>query len=129
MTAVESTARWNRLQHDGSEQSCQILSEIPKVFLDSSVIFRIILPGEAFANKCLFKRREGRLRYLPGVRIRDDESFEKALRRFNKFCEKSGVLSDIKKHQHFEKPSDRRKRKINAAKRKARRSKTRPRRR
>lgn len=66
---------------------------------------------------------------MPGVRIRDDESFEKALRRFNKFCEKSGVLSDIKKHQHFEKPSDRRKRKINAAKRKARRSKTRPRRR
>jgi small subunit ribosomal protein S21 len=63
---------------------------------------------------------------LPGVRVRDDESFEKALRRFNKFCEKSGVLSDIKKHQHFEKPSDRRKRKINAAKRKARRSKTRP---
>ncbi|MCK4657080.1 MAG: 30S ribosomal protein S21 [candidate division Zixibacteria bacterium] len=64
---------------------------------------------------------------MPGVRIRDDESFEKALRRFNKFCEKSGVLSDIKKHQHFEKPSDRKKRKINAAKRKARRSKIRPR--
>jgi len=58
---------------------------------------------------------------LAGVRIRDDESFEKALRRFNKFCEKNGILSDIKKHQHFEKPSDRRKRKINAAKRKNRR--------
>jgi small subunit ribosomal protein S21 len=58
---------------------------------------------------------------LAGVRVRDDESFEKALRRFNKFCEKNGILSDIKKHQHFEKPSDRRKRKINAAKRKNRR--------
>ena len=58
---------------------------------------------------------------MAGVRIRDDESFEKALRRFNKFCEKNGILSDIKKHQHFEKPSDRRKRKINAAKRKNRR--------
>jgi len=66
---------------------------------------------------------EGRSRYLTGVRVRDDESFEKALRRFNKFCEKSGILSDIKKHQHFEKPSDRKKRKVNAAKRKARRSK------
>jgi small subunit ribosomal protein S21 len=59
---------------------------------------------------------------VTGVRVRDDESFEKALKRFNKMCEKAGILSDIKKHQHFEKPSDRKKRKMNAAKRKARRS-------
>ncbi|MFH2049723.1 MAG: 30S ribosomal protein S21 [bacterium] len=58
---------------------------------------------------------------MPGVKVRDDESFEKALRRFNKFCEKTGVLSDIKKHQHFEKPSEARKRKLAAAKRKVRR--------
>jgi small subunit ribosomal protein S21 len=58
--------------------------------------------------------------FMTGVRVRDDESFEKALRRFNKFCEKTGILSDIKKHQHFEKPSERRKRKLNAARRKMR---------
>lgn len=58
---------------------------------------------------------------MPGVRVRDGESFEKALKRFTKSCEKSGLMSDIKKHQHFEKPSARRKRKINAAKRKQRR--------
>ena len=58
---------------------------------------------------------------MPGVKVRDDESFEKALRRFNKFCEKTGVLSDIKKHQHFEKPSEAHKRKLAAAKRKVRR--------
>jgi small subunit ribosomal protein S21 len=58
---------------------------------------------------------------LTGVRVRDDESFEKALRRFNKFCEKTGVLSDMKKRQHYEKPSEMRKRKLAAAKRKARR--------
>ena len=58
---------------------------------------------------------------LTGVRVRDDESFEKALRRFNKFCEKSGILSDYKKHQHFEKPSEVKKRKLAAAKRKSRR--------
>jgi small subunit ribosomal protein S21 len=57
---------------------------------------------------------------MTGVRVRDDESFERALRRFNKFCEKTGILSDIKKHQHFEKPSERRKRKLNAARRKMR---------
>lgn len=58
---------------------------------------------------------------MPGVRVRDDESFERALRRFNKFCEKTGVLSDIKKHQHYEKPSEAKKRKLAAARRKQRR--------
>jgi small subunit ribosomal protein S21 len=58
---------------------------------------------------------------MTGVKVRDNESFEKALRRFNKTCERSGILADIKKHQHFEKPSERRKRKRNAAKRKSRR--------
>ncbi len=60
---------------------------------------------------------------MTGVKVRDDESFERALRRFNKFCEKAGILTDIKKHQHFEKPSDSRKRKLAAARRKARRLK------
>lgn len=58
---------------------------------------------------------------MPGVKVRDDESFERALRRFNKFCEKTGVLSDIKKHQHYEKPSEAKKRKMAAARRKQRR--------
>jgi small subunit ribosomal protein S21 len=54
------------------------------------------------------------------IKVRDNESFEKALKRFTKACEKSGLMADIKKHQHFEKPSERRKRKENAAKRKMR---------
>ena len=57
---------------------------------------------------------------MTGVRVRDDESFEKALKRFNKTCEKAGILSEIKKHQHFEKPSERRKRKLNQARRRSR---------
>ncbi len=57
---------------------------------------------------------------MPGVRIRENEPFERALRRFTKACEKAGLMSDIKKHQHFEKPSERRKRKLNAARRKMR---------
>ncbi len=58
---------------------------------------------------------------MTGVRVRDDETFEKALRRFQKTCEKAGLMADIKKHQHFEKPSERRKRKLAAARRKTRR--------
>ncbi|HHM23522.1 MAG TPA: 30S ribosomal protein S21 [Bacteroidetes bacterium] len=52
---------------------------------------------------------------MPAVIVRDGESFEKAFKRFKKACEKAGLMSEIKKHQHFEKPSERRKRKLNAA--------------
>ena len=58
---------------------------------------------------------------MPEVIIHDDESFERALRRFKKKCEKAGILSDLRKHRHFEKPSEKRKRKMNAAVRKNRR--------
>ena len=52
---------------------------------------------------------------MPGVRVKEGESFESALRRFKKKCEKAGILSDLRKHQHFEKPSERRRRKEKAA--------------
>ncbi|MCB9026977.1 MAG: 30S ribosomal protein S21 [Bdellovibrionaceae bacterium] len=58
------------------------------------------------------------------VRIRDNESFEQAFRRFKKSCEKSGILSEIKKREHFEKPSVRKKKKsISARKRLAKKLK------
>jgi small subunit ribosomal protein S21 len=56
------------------------------------------------------------------VIIRNDENFERALRRFKKKCEKAGILSDLRKHRHYEKPSERRKRKMTAAHRKIRRN-------
>ena len=45
------------------------------------------------------------------VQVRDDESFENALRRFKRKCEKAGIITELKKRQHFEKPSVKRKRK------------------
>jgi small subunit ribosomal protein S21 len=54
------------------------------------------------------------------VKVRDNEPFERALKRFTKACEKSGLMSDIKKHQHFEKPSEKRKRRENSTRRKIR---------
>jgi small subunit ribosomal protein S21 len=55
---------------------------------------------------------------MNGIIIREDEPFEKALRRFSKNCERAGILSDIKKYRHYEKPSEERKRRINSSKRK-----------
>lgn len=56
---------------------------------------------------------------MVGVKVRDNESFESALRRFKKQCEKAGILSEIKKREHYEKPSVKRKRKTLAARKKA----------
>jgi small subunit ribosomal protein S21 len=59
---------------------------------------------------------------MPEVVIHEDENFERALKRFKKKCEKAGILSDLRKYRHYEKPSERRKRKMIAARRKNRSS-------
>ncbi len=65
---------------------------------------------------------------MPGVRVRDNESFEGALRRFKKQCEKSGILSEIRRREYYEKPSIQKKRKMIAARKKmAKLAKRRPR--
>ena len=56
---------------------------------------------------------------MPSVMVKGDESFESALRRFKKQCEKAGVLSELRKREHYEKPSVRRKKKAMAARKKA----------
>jgi small subunit ribosomal protein S21 len=55
---------------------------------------------------------------MPLIKVREDESLENALKRFKRKCEKSGILTEIKKRQHYEKPSVKRKRKALAARKK-----------
>ena len=64
-------------------------------------------------------RPGGGERLLPAVTVKEEESFENALRRFKRKCEKSGILTELKKRQHFEKPSVKRKRKEVQARKKA----------
>lgn len=49
------------------------------------------------------------------VRIKENETLESALKRFKKQCAKSGVLSELRKREHYEKPSVKRKKKSEAA--------------
>ena len=56
---------------------------------------------------------------MTGVRIRENESIESAIRRFKKTCEKAGILADLRKREHYEKPSIKRKRKAIAARKRA----------
>jgi len=56
---------------------------------------------------------------VPKIIAKEGEPFQVTLRRFKKSCEKAALLSDIKKNQYYEKPTVARRRKANAAKRKA----------
>ena len=53
---------------------------------------------------------------MPTVRIKDNEPFEMALRRFRRSCEKAGVFTEMRRREHYEKPTEIRKRKAAAAK-------------
>lgn len=57
---------------------------------------------------------------MPGIRVKENESFDAALRRFRRACEKSGVLAEARKREFYEKPTEVRKRKAIAAKKRNR---------
>ena len=52
---------------------------------------------------------------MPNVKVRENEPFEIALRRFKRTCEKAGVLAETRKREFYEKPTQERKRKRAAA--------------
>lgn len=49
------------------------------------------------------------------IRIRENESLESALRRFKRQCARAGIIAEVRKREHYEKPSVRRKKKAEAA--------------
>ena len=49
------------------------------------------------------------------IRVKENETIDSALRRFKRSCVKSGKLSELRKREHYEKPSVKRKKKSEAA--------------
>jgi len=54
------------------------------------------------------------------VRVKENESLDSALRRFKRSCARSGVLAEVRKREHYEKPSVKRKKKSEAARKRKR---------
>ncbi len=52
------------------------------------------------------------------IKVGDNESLDNALKRFKRQCARSGVLGEVRKREHYEKPSVKRKKKSEAARRK-----------
>ena len=57
----------------------------------------------------------GRDKEMSEIRVKDNESLDSALRRFKRSCQKSGVLAEVRKREAYEKPSVKRKKKSEAA--------------
>ena len=53
------------------------------------------------------------------MKIKENESFETALKRFKKTCEKAGIMYELRRREHYEKPSVKRKKKALAARKRA----------
>lgn len=49
------------------------------------------------------------------IRVKENETLDSALRRFKRSCQRSGILSEVKKREQYDKPSVRRKKKSEAA--------------
>ena len=52
---------------------------------------------------------------MPQVKVKENEPFDVALRRFKRSCEKAGVLAEVRRREFYEKPTQARKRKMAAA--------------
>ncbi|MEW6766306.1 MAG: 30S ribosomal protein S21 [Pseudomonadota bacterium] len=52
---------------------------------------------------------------MPSVRVKENEPFEVAVRRFKRTCEKAGIISELRAREFYEKPTTERKRKLAAA--------------
>jgi small subunit ribosomal protein S21 len=56
---------------------------------------------------------------MAGITVKEGEPYESFIRRFRRACEKAGILRDLKRHEYYEKPSVKRKRKQAEARRRA----------
>ncbi len=52
---------------------------------------------------------------MANVQVRENESLDSALRRFKRNCAKAGIMQEVRKREHYEKPSVKRKKKSEAA--------------
>jgi small subunit ribosomal protein S21 len=52
---------------------------------------------------------------MPAVKVKENEPFDVALRRFKRSCEKAGILAEVRRREHYEKPTTQRKRAAAAA--------------
>jgi small subunit ribosomal protein S21 len=56
---------------------------------------------------------------MASITVKEGESYESFIRRFRRACEKAGILRDLRRHEYYEKPSVKKKRKMAEGRRRA----------
>ena len=97
----------------------QIFCEIPENQLTKSRICynsrcAIQIPRQLYFST-IYNWREVRCESMSNVIVKENETLDSALRRFKRSCAKAGIQQEIRKREHYEKPSVRRKKKSEAA--------------
>lgn len=76
--------------------------------------------GIAIITGYEIKRRQRMVKRMSTVRVGENENVESALRRFKRKCSRDGIIGDLRKKEFYEKPSVRRKKKSEAARKRSR---------
>ena len=84
---------------------CRHLGIECATFYGSTLRKRVLKPRIDYTGKEL----------MPHIKLKENEPFDVALRRFKRSCEKAGVLAEVRKREHYEKPTTTRKRAAAAA--------------
>lgn len=72
------------------------------------------IPNQLYLST-IYNWREVRCETMSNVIVKENETLDSALRRFKRSCAKAGIQQEIRKREHYEKPSVRRKKKSEAA--------------
>ena len=79
----------------------------------NSIIYNTRVLFTAFPAQLSLPSEGGKC--MSEIRVKENESLDSALKRFKRQCAKSGVLAEVRKREHYEKPSVKRKKKSEAA--------------
>jgi small subunit ribosomal protein S21 len=78
------------------------------------LVFCVVFAYNARLN-CVLSIFETRIELMPAIRLKENEPFEVAIRRFKRTVEKTGLLTELRAREFYEKPTAERKRKLAAA--------------
>ena len=90
------------------------MTQYPRIrVIDNDTILSYAAVSE-LTNRAHVRKERG-FPHMPRVEVRNDESLEKALRRFKRMLEREGTLKALKAKKHYEKPSERKRRELRQA--------------
>ena len=97
------------------------LDELEKELLEANMHFSELSSGKTNQTELVaLLITQGRAKIMATIRVNENETLDSALRRFKRRCSRDGIIGDLRKKEQYEKPSVRRKKKAEAARKRSR---------